>query len=546
MTDSKSPDNTQHSPPPDEPGDDSDEAYCAACNQSFTIDAAFCPNDGAKLVKLKARKDDLIGRVFDNRYEIRAALGHGGMGTVYRGWQLSVDREVAIKVIHPKLATERSVAKRFLREARLASRLSQANIVNVYDFGQSDDGILYLVMELLRGKPLAKDLEGGRPLPMKRIKAVAMQMCDALDAAHAQGIVHRDLKPGNIVLLDDPPGRDLLKILDFGLAKSLVHDNTSLVTKTDAILGTPLYMPPEQILGKPSDHTADLYSLGCIMYQLAMGKPPYIGENINVVLAAHVRDPVPRFADHVPDALAEIIYRLMDKDPGARIQSARTVHEQLAAIADDASTLGTIDRRFLTPRPGSQSESKLDKPHTITGVPKVSPVSSATIDRPPRRRWMLPVFGLLLAGGVAALIIKATSTSGGGGATQPSGSSLGTGPLADSELVPLESRPPDDGPADALVDKLVDAKSPIDAKSPFDAKPPVDARPAPADARVRPPVDARPAPADARIAPVDARILPPDAEPRTVIDAPLPVDAGAPKDAKRPDIDLLPTKKPGT
>src|SRR5258706_618589 len=118
-----------------------DEAYCAPCNNSFTLDHMFCPNDGAKLVKLKARADTLLGRVFDNRYEIRSALGHGGMGTVYRGWQMSVDREVAIKVIHPKLASVRQVAKRFLREARLSSRLNQPNIVNVYDFGQTDDGI---------------------------------------------------------------------------------------------------------------------------------------------------------------------------------------------------------------------------------------------------------------------------------------------------------------------------------------------------------------------------------------------------------------------
>lgn len=215
-----------------------DEAYCAACNNSFTIDAMFCPNDGAKLVKLKSQPDALIGRVFDNRYEIRAALGHGGMGTVYRGWQLSVDREVAIKVIHAKFTADRVIAKRFLREARLASRLNQPNIVNVYDFGQSEDGILYLVMELLRGKPLAKELESQRPVSMKRLKTMASQVCDALDAAHNQDIIHRDLKPGNIVVLDEPVGRDFLKILDFGLAKSL-QENTSLVTKTDAILGTP-------------------------------------------------------------------------------------------------------------------------------------------------------------------------------------------------------------------------------------------------------------------------------------------------------------------
>src|SRR5262249_33436119 len=155
----------------------------------------------------------------------------GGMGTVYRGWQLSVDREVAIKVIDPRLASDRTAVKRFLREARLASRLSQPNIVNVYDFGQTEDGILYLVMELLKGHTLAHE-QRGEPWTVKRSAHVISQLCDALESAHAQGIVHRDLKPGNIIVLDEPPGRDLIKVLDFGLAKSLTGDAHSRVTKT--------------------------------------------------------------------------------------------------------------------------------------------------------------------------------------------------------------------------------------------------------------------------------------------------------------------------
>ena len=323
----------QSVPPETETSCEGDEAYCAACNQSFGLDHMFCPNDGARLVKLKAQPDLLLGRVFDERYEVRAALGHGGMGTVYRGWQRSVDREVAIKVIHPKFASMRPVAKRFLREARLASRLSQPNIVNVYDFGQTEDGILYLVMELLRGRPLARDLETHRALPVRRIATLALQICDALGAAHGQGIIHRDLKPHNIVILDEPPGRDLLKILDFGLAKSLVQDTTSLVTQTDALLGTPLYMPPEQILGKPSDQRADLYSFGCILYQMVSGRPPFIGENINVVLGAHIRELPPPLPDGTPPPLAGLIQHLMRKIPDDRPASAAVVHDAVSAFA---------------------------------------------------------------------------------------------------------------------------------------------------------------------------------------------------------------------
>ncbi len=443
-------------PPTDGEGD---EAYCAACNQSFSIDAQFCPNDGAKLVKLKAPVDHLLGRVFDDRYEIRTQLGHGGMGSVYRGWQRSVDREVAIKVIRPKLAEERAIAKRFLREARLASRLSQPNIVNVYDFGQTEDGILYLVMELLRGHPLSKELETGRPLPISRIKTIAAQICDALEAAHGQGIVHRDLKPGNIVILDDPPGRDLVKILDFGLAKSLIQENTSLVTKTDAILGTPLYMPPEQILGKASDQTADLYSLGCILYQLATGRPPFVGENINVVLAAHVAEPVPPFPDHVPAALADVIHDLMDKDPATRTHSARIVHDRLDAIADDSSTVGDLRRPMMVPRPGSAGPT----PPPMAPSTKAPPVTHPSLDIPPRRRWMLPLFATVLLAGVVFVVVRATTTGSepqpeqtGGGSDEPTGSAIAPGVVPDASVATIDQQELA-APPDARVPSVPDA-----------------------------------------------------------------------------------------
>jgi hypothetical protein len=330
---------------------DGDEAYCAACNQSYSIDEMFCPKDGSRLVKLLARPDALIGRVFDQRYELRSVLGNGGMGTVYRGWQLSVDREVAIKVIHSKLASIRSVAKRFLREARLSSRLSEASIVQVYDFGHTEDGILYIVMELLRGDPLARMLETRRPIEVRRITRIGIQICEALEAAHAIGIVHRDLKPQNIMLLDDAQGRDRLKVLDFGLAKSFVNDDSSLVTGTDALLGTPLYMPPEQILGNPVDQRADLYALGCILFQMATGRPPFANaENANVVLAAHLRDDVPQLPEQTPRPLAALIRRLLAKSAEDRPATAGLVRTALVAVQEGAPNTLLEPGALATPR----------------------------------------------------------------------------------------------------------------------------------------------------------------------------------------------------
>jgi serine/threonine protein kinase len=327
-------DDTLASQSPSGPSSTGDEAYCPACGDSFGVETARCPKDGARLVKLKAQVDPMLGRVLDERYEVRAALGEGGMGTVYRGWQLSVDREVAIKVIHAKLASDRIAVKRFLREARLSSRLTQPSIVNVYDFGQSEDGTLFLVMELLKGSTLASILESMRPLPLKRVTTMALQLCDALESAHGQGIIHRDLKPGNIIILDDPPGRDLLKVLDFGLAKSLLTETTSVVTHSNALLGTPLYMPPEQIDGRPTDQASDFYSFGCILYQMITGRPPFLGDSVNLVLASHMHDPVPPLPPHIPPQIAQMIAWMMVKDPTQRVASARAVRDAFeAAIA---------------------------------------------------------------------------------------------------------------------------------------------------------------------------------------------------------------------
>jgi tRNA A-37 threonylcarbamoyl transferase component Bud32 len=334
-------------PPPSgdrAPADDGDvdsqaEAYCSTCGQSFAPDAERCPDDGTRLVQFAAQRDPLIGRTLDGRFEVRRPLGKGGMGTVYRALQISVDREVAVKVVHPRLANDRQAAKRFLREARLASRLNQPNVVQVIDFGQTDDGVLYLVMELLRGRTLASELGGERRFSVRRAITIGLQLCDALEAAHAQGIVHRDLKPGNIVVLDDPPGRDLIKVLDFGLAKSLIAD-TSQVTNTDAILGTPLYMSPEQVQGKPSDQRGDLYSLGCILFELLSGAPPFVDESVNMILAKHLGEAPPPLPAHVPARLRALIDQLLAKDPETRVQTAGEVRTVVQWVIDSGALAG--------------------------------------------------------------------------------------------------------------------------------------------------------------------------------------------------------------
>ena len=307
------------------------ERYCPTCEATYAI-GDRCPEDGTRLVRLSSGADQLIGRELDGRYTVVQQLGLGGMGTVYRGTQHSVGRDVAIKVVAPKLVSEPVTIKRFLREAKLASRLSHPNAVSVLDFGQTPDGLFYLVMELVVGRTLDAILAKEPVLPPERVVRIAMQICDALEGAHELQIVHRDLKPANVMLL--ATGRDLVKVLDFGLAKSLTPAaKSTLVTNEGQLLGTPAFMPPELVTGMPCDGRADLYSLGVILYRALSGKLPFTGTSAHEIIALHVAEPPPPLAD-VPAGLAAVVERLLAKDPELRYQNAAQTREALEDALD--------------------------------------------------------------------------------------------------------------------------------------------------------------------------------------------------------------------
>lgn len=446
---------------------DPDEAYCPACSTSFPADTEACPNDGARLVKLAARLDDLLGRQLENRYEIRAPLGKGGMGTVYRGWQLSVDREVAIKVVSPKLASDRNAVKRFLREARLASRLSHPNVVNVYDFGQAEN-VLYLVMELLRGRTLATELAHDARFTPKRAVTIAAQLCDALEAAHAQGIVHRDLKPGNVVILDAPLGRDLIKVLDFGLAKSLVQDSGSAVTNSDALLGTPLYMAPEQILGQDTDQRVDLYALGCILYEMLAGRPPHVDVAVSAVLSRHLGDTPEALPAHVPPKLRQLVEQLLAKRPEDRVQTAseaRAILDEIrdgtAAAAGSSATparaAGAVPDLGLASTHASEPAGIVGTSSTANAFPQVNALSSPEAHGEPPRRSRLPLVlglgGVLLAAGATVALVARSSGSPPAKTSGPP-ATIAPAALVDAALPPA---------VDAALPPTVDAAVPVDA-----------------------------------------------------------------------------------
>jgi eukaryotic-like serine/threonine-protein kinase len=304
---------------------DDGQLYCPTCEQTFAT-GETCPDDATRLVNL-ATRDTMIGQTLDGRYTLVGKLGSGGMGAVYRATQHSVGRDVAVKVIAANLTSDPVAIKRFLREAKLASRLSQPNAVGVLDFGQTPDDVFYLVMELVEGRTLETVLESDPVLPAARTIRIGMQICDALEGAHALQIVHRDLKPANIMLLTT--GRDLVKVLDFGIARSLAVDGTKM-TQTGSTLGTPGFMPPEVALGESFDARADLYSLGCILYLMSTGRLPFAASSVQEMLSMHItQPPMPMYG--VPGELSAVVMRLLEKQPDQRFPTAAATREALEA-----------------------------------------------------------------------------------------------------------------------------------------------------------------------------------------------------------------------
>jgi eukaryotic-like serine/threonine-protein kinase len=336
---------------------------CPSCDLELGegVTGGPCPRCGTKLVEIREVADDLIGAVIDDRFEIRDRLGQGGMGTVYRAWQRSVGREVAIKLIDRAYSSDPMSVRRFLREARLASQLSQPNTVSVFDFGQAADGRLFIAMELIRGRTLHKVIEADGTFSIERTVRIGVQICDALEAAHTAGIIHRDLKLENVIVLDHPPGRDLLKVLDFGLAKN-IREPGSHGTESGVVVGTPRYMAPEAAMDGESLPAGDLYALGVILGELAAGKPLWEGENLPHLVSQKL-DPEPAIR-MVPPPLARIVGALIDPEPERR-PTAPQAREMLVAALDGPGA----DETLLDPEPASKDTVSLRTPRPTPAVP---------------------------------------------------------------------------------------------------------------------------------------------------------------------------------
>lgn len=305
-------------------------------------------NNGAQLQE-RQHSPLRAGSVLDDRYEIIAYLGCGGMGSVYKARHLQIGREAAIKVLHSRFGLDAAALKRFQREAQIISSLRHPNILGVYSFGGAD-GLVYLAMEFAYGKSLGYLIDTHNAMPSTQAVPLLLQICAGMSHAHANNVLHRDLKPDNVMVIDRPENatqkETVAKVIDFGLAKLLDASPGQRLTRTGEVVGDPRYMSPEQCIGKPLDERTDIYSFGCLMYELLSGKIPFDADNAVAIMRKHIeQDPEP-FADRaqVPAALEAITLIAMSKD-------GRDRYESFDAIAADLN-------RFL-----SQPDLKIAKPH---------------------------------------------------------------------------------------------------------------------------------------------------------------------------------------
>lgn len=312
---------------------------CHQCGVSLGEEDRFCRGCGAAADSPESHQDRLVGRVIAGSYVVQDLVGVGGMGRVYRAEQRMLGRTVAIKVVHPHLLSDEQSVARFYTEARAASRLNHPNSVSIIDFGRTDEGILYLVMEFLQGRDLSRLMLEDGPLPLTRVGEIVCAVLDALAEAHALSVVHRDLKPENVIIERLRSGGDLVKVVDFGLAKLLGGGGSAGtgITLPGLVCGTPDYMSPEQGRGEEVDARGDIYSVGVMLFELITGQLPYIADTPTNVVLKHIQDPVPDPREvapsrMVPEGLATLVMRALAKNPEERFASAEEMSRALRAI----------------------------------------------------------------------------------------------------------------------------------------------------------------------------------------------------------------------
>ncbi len=321
--------------PPDDHSLTITRKTCLVCRKDFFTTVGVCPTCGdTNLIEVK--RDAFIGRTLADRYQVESLIGTGGMGVVYKAWQEGLKRSVAIKVLRQQFLNDELSVKRFQQEAIAASRLAHPNIVALHDYGSTDDGYLFMVMDIIEGRSLAQEERAKKTIGVERTIKIIGQVCEALEHAHRNGVVHRDLKPGNIMLTNFHDDPDYVKLVDFGIAKILVKEDDQELTQKGDVFGSPLYMSPEQCLGMDLDGRSDIYSVGTVLYEALTGEVPHMGKNIIETIDKQIhREPISfkaRRPDlYIPERLEAVVMKALSKDPAARQQSMKELATELQA-----------------------------------------------------------------------------------------------------------------------------------------------------------------------------------------------------------------------
>ena len=317
---------------------------CARCDHDLPQGDRFCGRCGLSNTLDGKPVDPLLGITVADRYRIERRIGVGGMGTVYLGSHRRIGQKVAVKVLHERHARDAQLTLRFENEAMTYGRVNHPNLVSLHDYGRTPDGMFFMVLEYCPGASLSQFLRKAKRLEPALAVDVVTQIAQGLAAAHTVNIVHRDLKPENVILMDSRPGRYHVKLLDFGIAKS-VDDEGPRLTQAGMVFGTPEYMSPEQARGEAVDARSDIYALGAMLYELLTGRPPFHGSNKMKVMHCQASEPPVPPQDHVPglsDEISDIVLKCLEKRPEGRFQNA----DELICALD-----GALGADRLTPLP---------------------------------------------------------------------------------------------------------------------------------------------------------------------------------------------------
>ncbi len=359
---------------------------CPVCATVYADTDAFCPKDGTTL-RMDETANTLVGSVIADRYLVSKLLGEGGMGQVYLAGHVRLPQQAAIKVLHSSMVQDAAAIARFNREAANAARIEHERVARVFDFGETSNGLVYLAMEFVPGRTLTEVLEEAGRLPPERAANIVYQVADGLEAAHRISIVHRDLKPDNILVVSDESGADKCKVVDFGIAKAFdgSESRKTQLTQAGAIIGTPEFMSPEQVLGENLDARSDVYALAVVAYHLLTGSLPFVATTPERSLTMRlIQDPSP-LAETAPDvewpvALQEAFDRALAREPEGRTPSALQFAEELIAATEGWT--GGMVLRGRTPT----SSASLTAARNAATVGMKAPVSGSrsapTVDMP--------------------------------------------------------------------------------------------------------------------------------------------------------------------